>query len=137
MAERKKTSGSRYDQSPRQRKKKKRGFPWFTSFFMMALGAGGFVFFGYLGVLDHSVRKQFEGKRWAIPARVYASPVELYAGYNMSASKFEELLQTLHYRQDSNLVAEGTYVKRAQQIMVFGINHKIADYFDSRLQNLI
>jgi penicillin-binding protein 1B len=85
---------------------------------MVGLGAGGFVLFGYLGILDHSVRKQFEGKRWAIPARVYASPVELYAGYNMGASKFEELLQTLHYRQDSNLVAEGTYVKRAQQITI-------------------
>ena len=118
MAERKRTSSSRYDQPPRKRNKKKRGFPWFTSFFMVALGAGGFVLFGYLGILDHSVRKQFEGKRWAIPARVYASPVELYAGYNMGASKFEELLQTLHYRQDSNLVAEGTYVKRAQQITI-------------------
>lgn len=127
MAERKRTSGSRYDQSPRQRRKKKRGFPWFTSFFMIALGTGGFFLFGYLGILDHSVRKQFEGKRWAIPARVYASPVELYAGYNMSASKFEELLQTLHYRQDSNLVAEGTYVKRAQQITV---NTRHFDFWD-------
>lgn len=28
----------------------------------------------YLPVLDTTVRGQFEGKRWAVPARVYARP---------------------------------------------------------------
>jgi penicillin-binding protein 1B len=80
MAERRKNTGSRYDQPPsRQRRNKKKSFsfPWFSSLLMVALGVGGFLLFGYLGVLDYNVRKQFEGKRWAIPARVYASPVEL------------------------------------------------------------
>lgn len=72
----------------------------------------------YLGYLDYNVRTQFEGKRWAIPARVYASPVELYAGNNLTAAKFEELLQALHYRQDASLTSEGTYVKTGSQVSV-------------------
>ncbi len=121
MAEKRKSTGSRYEQSPpRQRRNKKKSFsfPWISSLFLVALGVGGFLLFGYLGVLDYNVRKQFEGKRWAIPARVYASPVELYAGYNMNAVQFEALLKTLYYRQDTNLTAEGTYVKKGSQITV-------------------
>lgn len=132
MAERKKRTNSRYDSGSRQRKNKKKSFPWFSSLFLIALGVGGFLLFGYLGVLDYNVRKQFEGKRWAIPARVYASPLELYAGYNMSAAQFEAQLKTLHYRVDSTLSAEGTYVKKGSQITVktrpfsFGIRRKKA-----------
>ena len=55
------------------------------------------MFISYLGYLDYNVRNQFEGKRWAIPARVYASPVELYAGYALPPEKFEALLKMLHY----------------------------------------
>ncbi len=76
------------------------------------------MFFIYLGYLDYNVRKQFEGKRWAIPARVYASPVELYSGYGISAANFEALLKMLHYRLDADLSAEGTYFKNGSQISV-------------------
>ena len=75
------------------------------------------MFFSYLGYLDYNVRKQFEGKRWAIPARVYASPVELYAGFNLTDEKFEELLKTLHYRMTA-LSVDGTYFKNGSQISV-------------------
>ena len=76
------------------------------------------MLFSYLGYLDYNVRKQFEGERWAIPARVYASSVELYAGYALTAENFEALLTMLHYRQDPALSAEGTYFKNASQISV-------------------
>ncbi|MDD1614764.1 MAG: penicillin-binding protein 1B [Methylococcaceae bacterium] len=91
---------------------------WFRNLFLILLAGGSFMFFSYLGYLDYTVRKQFEGKRWAIPARVYASPVELYAGYALSAEKFEELLKILHYRQDTDLSAEGSYFKNGSQISV-------------------
>ncbi len=44
----------------------------------------GFLFSLVLGVyllyLDHTVTTKFEGKRWAVPARVYGRPLELYPG---------------------------------------------------------
>jgi penicillin-binding protein 1B len=77
-----------------------------------------FLFLTYLGYLDYTVRKQFEGRRWAIPARVYASPVELYAGYQISQAKFENLLQQLHYRRDRRLTSAGTYYKQGGQLNI-------------------
>ena len=35
---------------------------------------------GYLFYLDRLVTRQFEGRRWTLPAQVYAAPLELYAG---------------------------------------------------------
>ncbi len=78
--------------------------------------AGLFALFVYVGYLDYSVREQFEGKRWAVPARVYASPVELYAGSDYGAKSLEDLLVQLHYRQDAKLAGEGAYVVKAGQI---------------------
>ena len=79
---------------------------------------GSFVLAVYIGYLDHTVRKQFEGKRWSIPARVYASPVELYAGLPYSTKNLEDLLLQLHYRQDSQLAAEGSYFLKGGQINI-------------------
>lgn len=91
---------------------------WFKKFFLYFLVFFFFVFFSYTGYLDYTVRKQFEGKRWSIPARVYSSSVELYSGFQLSAGKFEDLLSQLHYRRDYHLSSEGTYNKKGQQINV-------------------
>lgn len=91
---------------------------WFRNTVLMVFAVVGFLFFSYLGYLDYNVREQFEGKRWAIPARVYASPLELYAGYALTADKFEALLTMLNYRQDAKLSADGTYFKDGLQVRV-------------------
>src|SRR5450631_3191508 len=115
MAE--KTSGRNYRYNIKKPKKKSTSH-WFRNLFLISLAGGSFMLFSYLGYLDYNVRKQFEGDRWAIPARVYASPVELYAGFALTAENFEALLIMLHYRQDPALSAEGTYFKNASQISV-------------------
>ena len=117
MAEKTKKRGSgRYDN--KRTAPKKSTSHWFRNLLLVSMAGFAFILVSYLGYLDYNVRTQFEGKRWAIPARVYASPVELYAGYNLAAPKFEELLQTLHYRQDTHLSSEGTYFKNGSQVSV-------------------
>jgi len=120
MAERLTKGGSgRYGtKTPKQKPKSKPTFTWLKTTILIVIVGFALVLASYLGYLDYNIRKQFEGKRWAIPARVYASPVELYAGYNLSANQFEELLQGLHYRQDAELSSEGTYFRQGQQIVV-------------------
>ena len=115
MAEKTSRRGSRYNTKKPVKKPTTHGF---RNLCLMLLAGGLFVFVSYLGYLDYNVRKQFEGKRWAVPARVYASPVELYAGYALSSDKFEALLKILHYREDAQLPAEGTYFKNGAQISV-------------------
>ncbi len=75
-----------------------------------------FIFACYVGYLDYTVRQQFEGKRWSIPARVYASPVEIYAGAKMSAPQLLVLLKKLHYRPDVKLSSQATYHKKSSSI---------------------
>ena len=52
----------------------------------------------YVTYLDFQVRHQFNGKRWSLPARVYARPLELYAGLEMTAEQLVTELKALHYR---------------------------------------
>jgi penicillin-binding protein 1B len=126
MAEKTTKRNPRYNA---KRKPKKPSSHWFRNTVLLVLVAGSFLLFSFLGYLDYNVREQFEGKRWAIPARVYASPVELYAGLNLTAEKFENLLQGLGYRPDSQLKVEGSYTKKDQQIIV---KTRAFDFWDQR-----
>ncbi|WP_455196648.1 hypothetical protein, partial [Kaarinaea lacus] len=57
------------------------------------------LFSGYVFYLDYTIRTQFEGKRWAIPAKVFARPLELYPGAQLSADQFENELLVLSYNK--------------------------------------
>ena len=50
--------------------------------FLLLLGTVALA--GYFIHLDKSVTAKFEGRRWSIPAVVYAQPLELYAGLRIS-----------------------------------------------------
>lgn len=91
---------------------------WLKKLSLLTLTGLLVVLFSYLSYLDYGIREQFNGKRWSIPAHVYANPVDLYAGLAITATKFEELLQQLHYRKDAHLTFEGTYVRNGQQFTV-------------------
>jgi penicillin-binding protein 1B len=59
--------------------------------------------------LDRVVTRQFEGRRWSVPARVYAQPLELYAGAPVRAEDLEEELKRLHYRVGDPAAGPGLY----------------------------
>lgn len=48
--------------------------------------------------LDVQIRSQFEGKRWAVPAKVFARPLELYAGAPLSIQDLKIELRGLGYQ---------------------------------------
>ncbi len=62
---------------------------------LAAVGIGGL----YVHHLDREIRERFEGQRWALPARVYARPLELYAGRPLTADALEMELRALNYRE--------------------------------------
>ena len=49
--------------------------------------------------LDRIITAQFEGRRWTLPAQVYAEPLELYAGEALGADTLEQELKRLGYRR--------------------------------------
>jgi penicillin-binding protein 1B len=53
----------------------------------------------YVIRLDELVVHQFEGTRWTLPAQVYATPLELYAGLELSPAELQHELQRLRYRR--------------------------------------
>jgi penicillin-binding protein 1B len=69
------------------------------AFLGMLLGASVFTLY-----LDQRVRTEFEGRRFALPARIYARPLELHAGLRIAQPDLEDELRQLGYldapRQD-------------------------------------
>lgn len=65
----------------------------------------------YVAYLDYTVRTQFEGKRWALPARVYARPLELFQGVNLTAEQLSQELSNLGYVNTTRPETPGTFVR--------------------------
>jgi penicillin-binding protein 1B len=72
----------------------------------------------YAIYLDGTVRAKFEGKRWALPARVYARPLELYAGRSLSGEILTGELRRLEYRRVKSPKFAGTYSREGDRFLV-------------------
>jgi penicillin-binding protein 1B len=62
--------------------------------------------------LDRLVTQQFKGRLWSVPARVYAEPLDLYAGAPISADDLEDELRRLSYRSGDPAAGPGLYRRR-------------------------
>ncbi len=62
--------------------------------------------------LDFVVRAKFDGKKWALPARVYASPMELYVGLPLRADDLARELKALGYQFVSGEPEQAGQVQR-------------------------
>ncbi len=72
----------------------------------------------YVVHLDRIVTTQFEGRRWTLPAQVYAAPQELYAGEPLSAPDLEHELLRLQYRRVSQPDRPGSYVRQGDRFQI-------------------
>ena len=88
--------------SPRTPKKPpSRGLsPWLGWALKLSL-VGLVVLAGFAVYLDAIVQEKFSGKRWTIPAKVYARPLELFTGQKLSKEDFLTELDALGYRRES------------------------------------
>lgn len=59
--------------------------------------------------LDQAVRERFEGKRFALPAKVYARALELYTGRRLSATEMKAELALLGYHESAQAREPGTF----------------------------
>ncbi|MGH8261187.1 MAG: transglycosylase domain-containing protein, partial [Steroidobacteraceae bacterium] len=91
---------------------------------LVLVAAGVAVATVYALRLDRMVVTQFEGRRWTLPAQVYAAPLELYDGLALSQSDVEQALRRLAYRRvagsldSSQPIKVGTYRRTDSQIAV-------------------
>lgn len=76
------------------------------------------VFLIYTLYLDFVVRDQFEDKRWALPAHVYARPLELYVGLRLQPQELEGELNLLNYRYAYHPNEPGTFQRLGNEFQV-------------------
>lgn len=94
--------------SPRSSKKSRSSGlrPWLAWGFKLGL-VGLVVLAGFAVYLDAVVQEKFSGKRWTVPAKVYARPLELFVGQKLSKDDFLRELDALGYRRESSASGPG------------------------------
>src|SRR5436305_4751373 len=75
------------------------------AFLIALLGVSAFTLY-----LDLRVKSEFEGRRFALPARIYARPLELHVGLHLASGDVEDELTALGYANGPR-EAPGWYVR--------------------------
>ncbi|WP_239990351.1 penicillin-binding protein 1B [Ignatzschineria cameli] len=66
--------------------------------------------FGYFIIkADHEITPEFKNRQWALPARVYARPLELYTGKELKPKEMLQELEWILYRSSKSLRQPGTF----------------------------
>ncbi|MEM6640306.1 MAG: penicillin-binding protein 1B [Pseudomonadota bacterium] len=100
---------------------------WRWSRWPVLIGLAGLAF--YMALLDRQITTAFEGRRWDVPARVYAQPTELYAGRSLSQDELLAHLDSLGYRRVVSVSAAGQFsVSRSRVAM----KTRAFDFWDGR-----
>ena len=98
---------------------KKPTHPSLKKYWPHALGIAGLIIVaicGWVISLDHQIRQQFEGRRWTLPAKVYAQPIELYAGQSMSIDDLQRALERLGYIRSAQVARTGNFQRKSNRI---------------------
>ncbi len=99
-------------------KRRLRRYFWRGAVFALALLIG--LGIPHVWQLNRQVTTQFEGRRWELPARVYARPLELYAGRPLTVRQLRDELELLHYqRVDGPPRLPGQYRVRGGQVRLY------------------
>lgn len=72
----------------------------------------------YAVYLDRIVRERFEGARWALPAQVFARPLELYPGAPINTDSLKRELGRLGYRAADEAKGPGIYASQGREITI-------------------
>jgi len=79
----------------------------------LVLLAAGFTLY-----LDFRVRSEFEGRRFALPARIFARPLELHAGLRIAPADVIDELQRTGYREQARDGEPGGFTRGADEIEI-------------------
>jgi penicillin-binding protein 1B len=77
------------------------------------------AFLIYVVLLDRQIVRQFEGRRWDLPAQVYARPLEIYAGSRVTPDELEAELKSLGYVSVRAVREPGRYARLAGRIVLY------------------
>jgi penicillin-binding protein 1B len=93
----------------------KRYLGWFIKLSLVGL----VIFTVLMAYLDAKVRDKFEGKRWALPAKVFARPMELYSGLALKPKYLIQELEQIGYQRVPNVQTPGQYMVYGNEIDIY------------------
>src|SRR5690554_1100447 len=109
-------------------KKKAARRKWRIWPFLLKLAlVGAVVLASAMVYLDAVVQERFAGKRWTVPARVYARPLELYAGQRLQQQDFVTELQALGYRRGQVTDRSGVFSVSGNRVELFARGFRFYD----------
>lgn len=104
-----KKTGPQRSRSPVARAAAGGFWPSLRRFLLRALLALLVVFVAWTAYLDAVVVKAFENHRWTLPSRVYARPLDLYAGKPLTVDQLTIELRELGYREVAQPAGAGEF----------------------------
>ena len=118
--------------TPSKQQQKTSGLDWKYIFIRSAVLVF-FILFAWTFYLNARVSTEFQGQLFAEPARVYARPLTLYQGLNLSKQELIFELKRLGYRVSSLPTTEGEYQSSGTSIeLVTRSYHHWDGYQESR-----
>ncbi|OEY66520.1 penicillin-binding protein 1B [Marinobacter sp. X15-166B] len=106
---------SRKNNSPRRSGSKRK--PWFWRLMIRIFLIAVVILAGWLVYLDAVVTSRFEGRRFEVPSRVYARPLELYDGASISVGALKRELELAGYQQGDGVRA-GSYTVSGSRFVI-------------------
>jgi penicillin-binding protein 1B len=83
---------------------------------LLVVGVLAIALLVWIIYLDRIITAQFEGRRWTLPAQVFAEPLELYVGQSLGAQTLEQELKRLGYRSVDKAEQPGSYSRRGARV---------------------
>lgn len=112
--------------SPRKSFKRRLG-RFIKKIIVLSLIFGTIILSVYTLYLNNIIKDQFEGRRWSIPAKVYARSLELYPGLKITVKQFEKELKLSGYRKDKHPSTQGSFSRNGQRIEVVTRHFNFSD----------
>ncbi len=99
---------------------------------LILIAAMGFSYIGYHYVerLDAEILETFNGRKWDVPASVYARPLELYPSLKIEADILERELQLADYRKENPVSAAGGYFREKGYFGIYTRGFHFASGFE-------
>src|SRR5690554_4940169 len=111
------SSAKKPNKKPRKKNAGNGRRPWFWKLFMRVSAIGLVLLACWMVYLDAVVTSRFEGRRFEVPSRVYARPLELYDGASVSAGSLVRELELSGYRPGDGVRA-GTYQRNGGRFVI-------------------
>ena len=83
---------------------------------VMVGAVGMIVLAAYAVWLDLRIQNEFDGKRWAVPARVFARPLELVPGVSLTIDAIEAELKLAGYRHVRSAFRPASFERNGKRV---------------------